>query len=62
MHCGDQYPDKPPLIQFITEVNLPCVNPRNGTVSYFQYMAGSTRNFKFVCNMSVVRKADKKLG
>jgi len=33
MHCGDQYPDKPPLIQFITEVNLPCVNPRNGTVS-----------------------------
>jgi len=32
MHCGDQYPDKPPLIQFITEVNLPCVNPRNGTV------------------------------
>jgi len=26
MHCGDQYPDKPPLITFISEVNLPCVN------------------------------------
>ena len=32
MHCGDQYPDKPPTIQFISEVNLPCVSPRNGVV------------------------------
>lgn len=32
MHCGDQYPDKPPQIQFISEINLPCVNPRNGQV------------------------------
>jgi len=32
MHCSDQYPDKPPNIQFINEVNLPCVNPRNGQV------------------------------
>jgi ubiquitin-conjugating enzyme E2 variant len=32
MHCGDEYPDKPPTIQFISEVNLPCVNPRNGVV------------------------------
>lgn len=32
MHCGDQYPDKPPQIQFISQINLPCVNPRNGEV------------------------------
>lgn len=32
MHCGDQYPDKPPTIQFISEVNLPCVNQTNGLV------------------------------
>ncbi|KFY32183.1 hypothetical protein V501_08144 [Pseudogymnoascus sp. VKM F-4519 (FW-2642)] len=32
MHCGDDYPDKPPTIQFISEINLPCVNPRNGQV------------------------------
>jgi ubiquitin-protein ligase len=36
MHCGDQYPDKPPTIQFINEVNLPCVNPKNGVVSYLE--------------------------
>jgi hypothetical protein len=35
MHCGDQYPDKPPTIQFISEVNLPCVSPRNGVVSNY---------------------------
>ncbi|KAJ2967278.1 hypothetical protein NUW58_g10493 [Xylaria curta] len=32
MHCGSQYPDLPPTIQFISQVNLPCVNPRNGVV------------------------------
>ncbi|KAK5626016.1 hypothetical protein RRF57_001732 [Xylaria bambusicola] len=32
MHCGPQYPDSPPTIQFISQINLPCVNPRNGVV------------------------------
>lgn len=32
MHCGEKYPDEPPTIQFLSQVNLPCVNPRNGIV------------------------------
>ena len=32
MHCGEKYPDEPPTIQFVSQVNLPCVNPRNGIV------------------------------
>ncbi|KAJ6437831.1 LOW QUALITY PROTEIN: ubiquitin-conjugating enzyme variant MMS2 [Purpureocillium lavendulum] len=32
MHCGEKYPDEPPTIQFVSQVNLPCVNPRNGVV------------------------------
>lgn len=32
MHCGEQYPDTPPTIQFVSMVNLPCVNQRNGVV------------------------------
>ncbi|KAF7562900.1 hypothetical protein G7046_g1215 [Stylonectria norvegica] len=32
MHCGPNYPDKPPTIQFVSSVNLPCVDPRDGTV------------------------------
>lgn len=32
MHCGAKYPDEPPAIQFVSQVNLPCVNPHNGVV------------------------------
>ena len=32
MHCGPEYPDLPPTIQFVSQVNLPCVNPTNGVV------------------------------
>lgn len=32
MHCGANYPDEPPTLQFVSQVNLPCVNPRNGMV------------------------------
>lgn len=32
MHCGPNYPDEPPQIQFVSQVNLPCVNQRDGTV------------------------------
>lgn len=32
MHCGPSYPDEPPTIQFVSQVNLPAVNPRNGLV------------------------------
>jgi ubiquitin-conjugating enzyme E2 variant len=32
IHCGDNYPDVPPEVTFITKVNLPCVDPKNGKV------------------------------
>ncbi|KAK2755930.1 E2 ubiquitin-conjugating protein mms2 [Arachnomyces sp. PD_36] len=32
IHCGDTYPDEPPLIQFESKVNLPCVDARTGKV------------------------------
>ena len=32
IHCGDSYPDAPPTVQFVSKVNLPCVDPRNGKV------------------------------
>lgn len=30
--CGDNYPDQPPVIAFISRVNLPFVNTTNGAV------------------------------
>ncbi|EKD15975.1 hypothetical protein LZ554_005309 [Drepanopeziza brunnea f. sp. 'monogermtubi'] len=32
MHCGPDYPDKPPTIQFTNQINLPCVSTRDGKV------------------------------
>ena len=32
IHCGDTYPDSPPTIQFVSRINLPCVDQRTGKV------------------------------
>ncbi|EMD00964.1 hypothetical protein BAUCODRAFT_61103 [Baudoinia panamericana UAMH 10762] len=32
IHCGSEYPDMPPEVTFISKVNLPCVDQRNGKV------------------------------
>ncbi|KAI9179816.1 E2 ubiquitin-conjugating protein mms2 [Blastocladiella emersonii ATCC 22665] len=32
LHCDAHYPDMPPLVSFISKVNLPCVNQTNGKV------------------------------
>ncbi|CRG84861.1 Ubiquitin-conjugating enzyme variant MMS2 [Talaromyces islandicus] len=32
IHCGDEYPDSPPTIYFVSKINLPCVDPRTGKV------------------------------
>lgn len=33
IHCGDNYPDAPPTVQFNSKINLPCVDPRTGKVN-----------------------------
>ncbi|KAI8987202.1 ubiquitin-conjugating enzyme/RWD-like protein [Pilobolus umbonatus] len=30
--CGDDYPNSPPSLQFVSRINLPSVNPQNGKV------------------------------
>lgn len=32
IHCGPDYPDNPPTIQFVSAVNIPCVDQRTGKV------------------------------
>ncbi|ORZ09475.1 ubiquitin-conjugating enzyme/RWD-like protein [Absidia repens] len=31
-HCGDQYPDMPPEVRFLSKINLPSVHLENGAV------------------------------
>ncbi|OKP12797.1 Ubiquitin-conjugating enzyme variant MMS2 [Penicillium subrubescens] len=30
IHCGPDYPDNPPTIQFVSRVNIPCVDQQSG--------------------------------
>jgi len=32
IYCGESYPDRPPVIHFLSRVNLPFVNQANGSV------------------------------
>ena len=32
IRCGEQYPDVPPEVTFVSRVNAPCVDARNGNV------------------------------
>ena len=42
IHCGPDYPDNPPTIQFVSRVNVPCVDPRSGKVG-MQWIQGYGR-------------------
>lgn len=33
IHCGEYYPDVPPTVQFVSKINLPCVDQRTGKVT-----------------------------
>ena len=32
IHCSETYPDTPPTVQFVSKINLPCVDQRSGKV------------------------------
>ncbi|KAJ8663590.1 hypothetical protein O0I10_000835 [Lichtheimia ornata] len=32
IYCGDDYPDAPPTVQFVSRINIPSVNPQDGKV------------------------------
>jgi len=44
--CGDQYPDQPPEVQFLSRVNLPFVSQLNGKIDQnkFPFLGNWTRN------------------
>ncbi|RUS30230.1 hypothetical protein BC938DRAFT_479691, partial [Jimgerdemannia flammicorona] len=32
LYCDENYPDAPPIVSFLSRINLPCVNQQNGKV------------------------------
>ncbi|KXN85207.1 Ubiquitin-conjugating enzyme spm2 [Leucoagaricus sp. SymC.cos] len=56
--CGESYPDKPPLVQFISRINLPFVNQTNGVVdpTKLPVLANWTRNLSLENVLVEMRK------
>lgn len=37
IECGESYPDEPPVIRFLSKININCINQSNGLVSIDRY-------------------------
>lgn len=45
MTCGQNYPNEPPIVRFVTRINLSCVDQRTGMVtSDLPSLSGWNRN------------------
>ncbi|MCO5555832.1 UBC-like protein [Meira miltonrushii] len=58
INCGEQYPDRPPEIWFLTRINLPCVNQQSGKVesSSLPVLAQWKRHFTLETVLTELRK------
>ncbi|PGH16245.1 ubiquitin-conjugating enzyme variant MMS2 [Polytolypa hystricis UAMH7299] len=57
IHCGDDYPDVPPTIHFVSKINLPCVDARTGQIYGFastQENPSATRGFLVLSSVLVI--------
>jgi len=56
--CDETYPNKPPVVHFVSRVNLPCVNQQNGKVesSKFAPLASWRNNYTLETVLSELRK------
>lgn len=41
IHCGEQYPDVPPEVTFVSKINVPCVSQSNGKVCHALRQGGA---------------------
>lgn len=46
IHCGNSYPDEPPIVHFISRINLPGVDAQGGRVCFPQALTSSSSRGK----------------
>lgn len=56
--CGENYPDIPPSVKFISKINLPCVDKSNGDVipSQFKTLSKWSRSYSIEILLLDLRK------
>lgn len=56
--CGEQYPDVAPTLQFVSKINLSCVNQRDGRVdaAKLQCLSKWTRQYTLETVLSDLRR------
>lgn len=61
--CGETYPEKPPEVQFISRVNLPFVDQRNGKVdpTRLPVLASWSRNLSIENVLVEIRRCVNKI-
>ncbi|ORX52704.1 UBC-like protein [Hesseltinella vesiculosa] len=58
VYCGEDYPDKPPHVQFVSRINLPSVNAENGVVDprSLHCLANWKRNYSLETVLTELRR------
>ncbi|RKO89189.1 ubiquitin-conjugating enzyme/RWD-like protein, partial [Blyttiomyces helicus] len=54
--CGPDYPDRPPVIAFVSKVNLPCINQQNGKVERLGCLDNWKRTYTLETVLSELRR------
>ncbi|KAK5665240.1 E2 ubiquitin-conjugating protein mms2 [Batrachochytrium dendrobatidis] len=54
--CGEDYPDRPPVVSFCSKVNLPCVNQQHGKVEKLPCLDNWKRSYTIETVLSELRK------
>ncbi|KAL0637508.1 E2 ubiquitin-conjugating protein mms2 [Maublancomyces gigas] len=54
IHCGNSYPDEPPIVHFISRINLPGVDAQNGRVELAKLQRVSNWNRDFTMERILV--------
>jgi hypothetical protein len=52
--CTDRYPDEPPVVRFLTRVNMTCVNQADGTVRGLRVNVFVVCLFVFPANLGLL--------
>lgn len=58
IHCGPDYPDKPPVVKFRSKINMSGVNQKTGLVEKLPCFSQWRRNYTIETILSEIRRCD----